>query len=568
MEVLAMTVKEKVNPCTQAGACVRVPNGSRAYVMGVDPKDVSRVLIEYESKGMGTDSYPPRSLTLVQAAPEAPQMEPAKSGWLRQFKIGDRVALTWKADCLEKPMGVLKGDRGTVEETKPYQAGQVVRTQYKVHLDRGGWQWLLPEFLLPAKEKNPDLPDLKATTAQAVKLRKALNSTVGATERWQRRWETGLSDEALKAAICQEFGIWGGSGGLSYGSGEKGDRPKFWDHNAAPSKKPTLEGQELIDAVRRLLAIPQKKSAERSVRQSKTATEIAVQPAIKLGYLAGEINRLHRECEDALNVARSAENSALQHAKLCGEKLLEAKQACGHGNWETWRAANLQIPSSTAALYQRVAERWAELESATSAADLTLREAEQRLRKPRQGVSNKERLDRHTAQVTAILGDPQLTADQPDFRQAEGREVTNTSPPVATQPALEPEATADPALLPEVSPAPQTAASCRNCRHRHLVADGSEFVCSAGLFRDFRAVRDDWGKANGCDSFSLPRADKPVVNARECRFTLHGQPQRGQISRVLIDWTALTVRAVVIDHDSGQVQLPVSQVQIFQEETR
>jgi hypothetical protein len=518
MEVLAMTVKEKVNPCTQAGACVRVPNGSRAYVMGVDPKDVSRVLIEYESKGMGTDSYPPRSLTLVQAAPEAPQMEPAKSGWLRQFKIGDRVALTWKADCLEKPMGVLKGDRGTVEETKPYQAGQVVRTQYKVHLDRGGWQWLLPEFLLPAKEKNPDLPDLKATTAQAVKLRKALNSTVGATERWQRRWETGLSDEALKAAICQEFGIWGGSGGLSYGSGEKGDRPKFWDHNAAPSKKPTLEGQELIDAVRRLLVIPQKSEAA-----------IAVQPTTApLDTLAGEINRLHRECEDALTVARSAENSALQHAKSCGQKLLEAKAACGHGNWEKWRSENLQVPSSTAALYQRVADRWGELGESTPVADLTLREAAALLKKPRQAA-----LKQWDTAAAAPL------ANEPTQFQTE-------------------------APLPEVKPISPAQASCRDCRHRHLVADGSEFVCSAGMVREFKSVRDDWGKTHNCGSFSLPRADQRVVNSRECIFTLRGQSQRGQISSVLIDWQALTLKAVVIDHDSGQTQVPVSQVQILQ----
>jgi hypothetical protein len=144
--------------------------------------------------------------------------------------------------------------------------------------------------------------------------------------------------------------------------------------------------------------------------------------------------------------------------------------------------------------------------------------------------------------------------------------VTNASPPVATQPVLEPEATADLAPLPGVSKTPQTtAATCRDCRHRRLIADGSEFVCGVGKVREFQSVRDDWGKANGCDSFSQPRADKPVVNARECLFTLHGQPQRGQISSVLIDWTALTVRAVVIDHDSGQVQVPVSQVQIFQE---
>jgi hypothetical protein len=451
-----MAVKAKTNPCAQAGACVKVPSGARAYVIGGDPLNPERVLIEYEAKGMGTDSYAPRSLTLVQAAPEAtlPQLDPANKS-------------------------------------------------------------------------------LKATAAQAVKLRKALNSTVGAAERWQRRWTTGLSDEDLKSAICQEFGIWGGSDGLSYGSGEKGDRPKFWDYNAGPNKKPTLEGKELVDTVRRLLAIPQAARENLAAVRTRANRRKHMAEIVLLETLASEINRLHQDCENAINVARSAENSALQHAKLCGEKLLEAKRVCGHGHWENWRSANLQIPSSSATLYQRVAERWGEIESATGAADLTLREAVALLKKPR----------------------------QPALKPSESAAAA-----VATQPALESQATADPA--PPVTPAPQTDASCRDCRHRRLVTDGSEFVCIAGQFREFKPLRDDWGKANGCDSFSLSRADKPVVNACECQFKLHGEAKRGQISSVLIDWQALTVKAVIIDHDTGQTQVPVSLVKIFQEEVR
>lgn len=95
--------------------------------------------------------------------------------------------------------------------------------------------------------------------------------------------------------------------------------------------------------------------------------------------LVAEIRAAHANCEQALTVARSAESSALEHAKRCGELLLKAKKANGRGGWEAWRTENTGIPSSTASLYQRVYQHWGNLREAgidgLRAADRYFREA-------------------------------------------------------------------------------------------------------------------------------------------------------------------------------------------------
>lgn len=79
---------------------------------------------------------------------------------------------------------------------------------------------------------------------------------------------------------------------------------------------------------------------------------------LSLDQLAKRINELHGSCEEAFTIAQSAQNSALEYARQAGLLLLQAKRECGHGNWEKWRLANLSLPSSTAALYQRIANNW------------------------------------------------------------------------------------------------------------------------------------------------------------------------------------------------------------------
>lgn len=90
--------------------------------------------------------------------------------------------------------------------------------------------------------------------------------------------------------------------------------------------------------------------------------ELVSLPPDPLPALASQINRLYEEAEQAQTIALSASKSALEHAKRCGELLLEAKAQIQHGGWEKWRNENLSIPSSTAAQYQRIAENWAILE--------------------------------------------------------------------------------------------------------------------------------------------------------------------------------------------------------------
>ncbi|MBD2156288.1 alpha-ketoglutarate-dependent dioxygenase AlkB [Leptolyngbya sp. FACHB-16] len=61
----------ELDPRMQSGAYVSTPGGLKAYVLKADPKEPdTRVIIEYVNKGMGTDNYPYRNLTLIQAAPE------------------------------------------------------------------------------------------------------------------------------------------------------------------------------------------------------------------------------------------------------------------------------------------------------------------------------------------------------------------------------------------------------------------------------------------------------------------------------------------------------------------
>jgi hypothetical protein len=149
---------------------------------------------------------------------------------------------------------------------------------------------------------------------------------------------------------------------------------------------------EILEVRRRSLVVLASNS-ERSIPKSsivairkfeEQSSLVATEPA-PLSNLAQEIAALWVEADQAVEVAQRAEKSALESAKACGEKLAIAKSQCPHGQWESWREDNIihpatgkAIPSSTASLYQRVAERWDELGECWS-----LREASIALRKPR-----------------------------------------------------------------------------------------------------------------------------------------------------------------------------------------
>lgn len=91
-------------------------------------------------------------------------------------------------------------------------------------------------------------------------LDRALHMTSGARERWAERRASGLDDDALRAAIAEEFGICTGASGFSGNPGWTAfgnDKPALylggWSHIR---QGPKLEGAALLDAARRLMQIP------------------------------------------------------------------------------------------------------------------------------------------------------------------------------------------------------------------------------------------------------------------------------------------------------------------------
>jgi len=67
--------------------------------------------------------------------------------------------------------------------------------------------------------------------------------------------------------------------------------------------------------------------------------------------LAETVNREHAACEAAVR-------SALEHARRCGEALLEAKEAVGHGGFEAWIILDCQVSPRQARNYMTLARNW------------------------------------------------------------------------------------------------------------------------------------------------------------------------------------------------------------------
>jgi chromosome segregation ATPase len=75
---------------------------------------------------------------------------------------------------------------------------------------------------------------------------------------------------------------------------------------------------------------------------------------LQLAALAAEINTLH-------DSAQTAAMTAVQYAAKCGQKLIEAKEACQHGGWLNWLDANCRVKDSQAGKYMRIARELPEL---------------------------------------------------------------------------------------------------------------------------------------------------------------------------------------------------------------
>jgi len=69
----------------------------------------------------------------------------------------------------------------------------------------------------------------------------------------------------------------------------------------------------------------------------------------KLDKLAREINEAHSLCNQAFKYT-------LNHAISAGERLIEAKSMCGHGNWLKWHEKNINHTDKTSETYMGIAK--------------------------------------------------------------------------------------------------------------------------------------------------------------------------------------------------------------------
>jgi hypothetical protein len=84
--------------------------------------------------------------------------------------------------------------------------------------------------------------------------------------------------------------------------------------------------------------------------------------------LATEITREHE-------AATSAAQTAIEHARRCGELLIQAKAIIGHGGFLRWVAENCHVGERQARNYMRIAQNWEVIANRQRASDLTLRQA-------------------------------------------------------------------------------------------------------------------------------------------------------------------------------------------------
>jgi len=95
------------------------------------------------------------------------------------------------------------------------------------------------------------------------------------------------------------------------------------------------------------------------------ATQDAPRPT-DLATLANEINDLHVR-------ATEAARTAIDHARECGELLIQAKAQIGHGGFLPWLEANCRVKLRQAQKYMTLAREWPAIEAkCASNAHLTL----------------------------------------------------------------------------------------------------------------------------------------------------------------------------------------------------
>lgn len=93
------------------------------------------------------------------------------------------------------------------------------------------------------------------------------------------------------------------------------------------------------------------------------------------GQADADLQRLASQINESHGAAGDAARSAIEHARQCGEYLIEAKAACGHGNFGRWLSENCHVGERQARKYMEVAREWDRLPKTEPGSDLTIREA-------------------------------------------------------------------------------------------------------------------------------------------------------------------------------------------------
>src|ERR1051326_4295337 len=94
-----------------------------------------------------------------------------------------------------------------------------------------------------------------------------------------------------------------------------------------------------------------------------------------LPTLASSIHEEHLACIEA------ARNS-VEHARRCGELLIQAKTQVAHGEWGAWVEAHCGFADRTARMYMQIARRWPMLDEAIRqrVAEMSVRHAVEAIR--------------------------------------------------------------------------------------------------------------------------------------------------------------------------------------------
>ncbi len=103
-----------------------------------------------------------------------------------------------------------------------------------------------------------------------------------------------------------------------------------------------------------------------------------------LDDLARRIKEEHQACRDAAQ-------SAVDHAVMAGQLLLEAKDGIPHGQWLPWLNGHCDVAERTAQTYMRLARELSKIEpeKAQRVADLPLRQALKELAEPEEAERTK-----------------------------------------------------------------------------------------------------------------------------------------------------------------------------------